>query len=158
MTLRSIVPLSMALTVLTIGSAVAHHSFAGEFDGSVALRMEGVVTRVEVANPHSHIYIDVRSKDGAVERWALEGPGAFVLKRRGWDRDLPWVGERLGVCGYAARHDAPSNKTSPPHGGARRLSAAVLTMRDGEKRLWENYRQGKCELDVETVFPTTARP
>jgi hypothetical protein len=152
MTLSTLLPLSIGLAVLMMGSATAHHSFAGEFDGSSALTLHGAVTRVELINPHSYIYLETRTAQGGVERWALEGPSLLAIKRRGWDRTLVKAGDELGVCGYAARRDAPSNRNPPLTGDARRLSAAVLIMPDGEKRLWENYGQGKCELDVRPVI------
>ena len=135
MNLRMMLRLSLGVMVLMMTAvATAHHSFAGRFDGSRALHLEGVVASVEVTNPHSYIYLDVRTADGEFQRWALEGPSVLHLRRRGWEQVVK-AGDTLGVCGYV------STDTS------RRLSAAVLMLASGEKRLWENYRQGKCGLD-----------
>ena len=145
--MRMMPPLSLGLTMLMMtGSATAHHSFAGVFDGSRALHLEGMVASVELTNPHSYIYLHVRTAEDGVERWALEGPSVLSLRRRGWEQ-LVKAGETLAVCGYAARHDVTTGGTQPVTGTSRRLSAAVLTLPSGEKRLWENYRQGKCVLD-----------
>lgn len=134
MNVRILPPLSLGVTLLLMtGSAIAHHSFAGKFDGSRALQLQGVVERVEIANPHSYIYLNVRT-DAGFEQWALEGPSVVQLQRKGWEQAVK-AGDVLGVCGYAATD------------GSRRLSAAVLTMPNGEPRLWSNYRQGKCGLD-----------
>jgi hypothetical protein len=137
-------------TGLSTGAAFAHHSFSGEFDGSIALNLQGVVASVEMANPHSYIYLDVRTADGAIERWALESPSARIIRRRGLQPNFLNVGDELGVCGYAARRDATFVRKEPVTGrAARRVSAAVLTLPSGQKLLWENYRQGKCGLDRE---------
>ena len=149
MKLRVLLPLSLGLTILTMtASPTAHHSFAGEFDASHALHLHGVVASVEMMNPHSYIYLEVRTAENGIERWALEGPSAFSIRRRGLDPQVVKSGDALGVCGYAARRDVTVDRTTPVTGtGARRLSAAVLTLPSGEMRLWENYRQGKCVLD-----------
>ena len=37
----------------------AHHAFAAEFDQSKPIKVQGSVTKWELTNPHSWIYIDV---------------------------------------------------------------------------------------------------
>ena len=135
--MRILLRLLLGVAMLIVsGSALAHHSFAGKFDGSRALHLQGVVARVELANPHTFIYLNVRTDAGDFEQWALEGPSAFQLPRRGWDhQQMVKAGDALGVCGYAAT------------GGSRILSAAVLTLPSGEQRTFSNYRQGKCGFD-----------
>jgi hypothetical protein len=155
MRVRLVPPLTLGVAILLMaGAAAAHHSFAGVFDGSRALHLHGVVASVELANPHSYIYLHVRTGEGAVERWALEGPSTLALRRRGLEQVVK-AGDTLGVCGYAARHDVPTSGTQPVTGASRKLSAAVLTLPGGETLLWENYRQGKCGLDhgPEQAFP-----
>jgi Family of unknown function (DUF6152) len=144
-----------AAIVLTIGMAIqfsggaifAHHSFAGEFDNSIAVTLQGVVASVEMINPHSFIYLDVKAH-GAVERWALEGPGPTQIVRRGLDLTFIKAGDELGACGYLARSDVVPTRREPVTArAARKLQAAVLTMPNREKLVWNNYRQGKCGLD-----------
>jgi len=136
------------LGLLTLsGSASAHHSFAGEFDNSIAVTVRGVVTRVELINPHSFIYLDVKSH-GQVQGWALEGPGPLQVRRRGLDPAFIKVGDELGACGYLTKRDVASTRTEPgTDGPARKLQAAVLIMPNGDKLVWNNYRQEKCGLD-----------
>ena len=43
------------------GAILAHHSFSGEFDNSIAVTLQGVVASVEMVNPHSFIYLDVKA-------------------------------------------------------------------------------------------------
>ena len=49
----------------------AHHSFAAAFDESKPINLVGVVTKVELVNPHSWIWLDVKSKDGKVVNWGI---------------------------------------------------------------------------------------
>ena len=147
MNLRDTVALALGTAMMLGGHAFAHHSFEGEFDNSVAVTITGVVSSVEMINPHSWIYLDVQT-EGAVERWALEGPGPFTIQRRAIDLALIKPGAELGACGYLARADVTTSKRQPGTGkAARKLQAAVLTTPAKGRFVWNNYRQGKCELD-----------
>ena len=48
--------------LLTGGRAVAHHSFAAEFDGEKKITLTGIVTKVEWTNPHVWVYLNVKDK------------------------------------------------------------------------------------------------
>ena len=50
--------------LLTGGKALAHHSFAAEFDGSKCRDFTGTLTKVEWANPHGFFYVDIKDPDG----------------------------------------------------------------------------------------------
>ena len=52
--------------------AVAHHSFAAQYDGNKPVTLKGVVTKVEWTNPHARFYIDVKEADGKLVNWNLE--------------------------------------------------------------------------------------
>jgi hypothetical protein len=147
MTRRTAIVLTTAWMLQFTPHAIAHHSFAGEFDNSTAVTLYGLVMSVEMINPHSFIYLDVRTQDG-VERWALEGPGPTLVRRRGLDPTLIKPGNELGACGYLAKKDVTPTRTEPgTDRPARKLQAAVLIMANGDKLLWNNYRQEKCGLD-----------
>ena len=148
MRLRAAIVLAIGMAIQFTGGAIfAHHSFSGEFDNSIAVRLKGVVASVEMVNPHSFIYLDVKAH-GAVERWALEGPGPTQIVRMGMDLKLIKAGDELGACGYLARSDVVPTRTEPVTArAARKLQAAVLTMPNHKKLVWNNYREGKCGLD-----------
>jgi hypothetical protein len=148
MKLRAAIVLVIGMAIQFSGGAIfAHHSFSSEFDNSIAVTLQGVVASVEMVNPHSFIYLDVRAH-GAVERWALEGPGSMQIARMDMDLNLIKVGDELGACGYLARRDVVPTRAEPVTArAARKLQAAVLTMPDRKKLVWNNYREGKCGLD-----------
>jgi hypothetical protein len=144
---RTVIAVTLSMMIQFQSGIIAHHSFAGEFDNSVAVTLQGVVMSVEMVNPHSFIYLDVMA-NGAVERWALEGPGPPQVVRRGLDLQFIKPGDQLGACGYLTRSDVSATKREPATArAARKLQAAVLTMPNGEKLVWNNYRQLKCGLD-----------
>ena len=68
-------------------------------------RSPGKVTKVEWANPHIFIYVDVAdgSKTGAVESWALELGSPNSLMRLGWKRDSLKVDDAITVDGTLAK-------------------------------------------------------
>ena len=99
---------SLALGVALIGLAAvlplaAHHSFAAEFDGTKAVRLQGTLTKMEWTNPHSYFYIDVKDDKGKVVSWGCEAASPGALSRRGFKRGDIKLGDTLIVDGYLAK-------------------------------------------------------
>ena len=82
--------------------AVAHHSFAAEFDANSPIELTGTVTKVEWANPHTFFYIDV-DEGGKIANWALELGSPNGLMRRGWTRNSMQIGDVVTVQGWRAK-------------------------------------------------------
>ena len=101
--------------------ALAHHSFAAEFDRSKAVTITGTVTKVEWANPHARFYIDAKDESGKVNNWDFELSSPNGLMRRGWTRNSLKLGDTVTVTGWAAKN--------APHVG----NASTVTLADGKK-------------------------
>jgi hypothetical protein len=81
----------------------AHHAFAAAFDEKKPINLQGTVTKVELVNPHSWIWIDVKGKDGAVVNWGIEGGPPSNLFRNGITRASLPVGTEIKLFGYQAK-------------------------------------------------------
>jgi hypothetical protein len=111
----------IAGSAFTTLPALAHHSFAAEFDMEQPIKLRGTVTEVEFMNPHSWIHIDVKKDDGTVESWAIEGGTPNTLFRMGINQNSLSVGTEIVVDGYRSRD------------GENRANGRDITLPDGRK-------------------------
>ena len=106
--LRALI-LGGAAILVAAGSAIAHHSFAAEFDRDKPFKMTGKVTRVEWMNPHTFFYIDVVDEETKkVTNWGMEMGSPNILMRNGWRRDTMKVGDVVIVEGSLAKDGTPT--------------------------------------------------
>ena len=89
-----------ALTALPVS---AHHSFAAAFDANALITVQGVITQVKLANPHSWIYLDVKDTNGNVVQWGFEAQTPTALIRSGVKPDVFKVGSTVTIRGCHAR-------------------------------------------------------
>jgi hypothetical protein len=91
----------------TVAPALAHHSFASEFDINQPVSIKGTLTKFDFVNPHGWIYVDVKGDDGKVVNWAVETGGPGALLRRGVRKDSFPIGVQVVVTGYRAKNGTP---------------------------------------------------
>lgn len=123
-TARSDTLTAVFLLCLAIASAVpawAHHAFAAEFDAKKPVHLVGVVTQMEMINPHSWIHLDVKNADGSTAAWMVEAGSPNVLLRRGFTKQSVLPGTAVVVDGYQAKD------------GTNRANARDITLPSGQK-------------------------
>jgi hypothetical protein len=112
---------SVALVIAFAAPAIAHHSFAAEFDAKQPVTLKGTVVRMEWINPHSWIHMDVKNPDGTVTRWMIEGGTPNTLVRRGFTKESLKEGTEITVEGFRAKN------------GALRANGRDLVLADGKR-------------------------
>jgi Family of unknown function (DUF6152) len=113
--------LVVLLVCLGLTPVRAHHAFAAEFDADKPVKLQGTVTKMEWINPHTWIHIDVKTPNGKVESWMIEGGPPNALSRRGFTRDSLPVGTEILVEGFQAKDRSL------------RANGRDLTLADGRK-------------------------
>ena len=101
--------------------ALAHHSFAAEYDAAKPVTLKGTVTKVEWMNPHARFYIDVKDDAGTVTNWEFELGSPNGLMRAGWTRNSLKQGDSVSVNGSLAKD------------GSHLANARTVTLADGRK-------------------------
>lgn len=84
--------------------ALAHHAFSAEFDAAKPIEVKGVVTKFELVNPHSWLYVDVKNADGTVTNWGFEFGAPYNLKEKGITKSTLTAGTEISVKGYQAKN------------------------------------------------------
>jgi uncharacterized protein (UPF0261 family) len=87
--------------------ASAHHSMA-MFDLGATTTVTGVVTRIELKNPHSLFYLSVTGEDGKQVEWMLEAQPLVTLLDSGWSQTTMKVGDKVTAAGSPARNGRPA--------------------------------------------------
>jgi len=116
----AVVVAGMGLVVAS-APAIAHHSFAAEYDASKPITLKGAVTKIEWTNPHARFYMDVKDDKGTVTNWNLELASPNVLTRQGWTRKSLEVGDQITVEGSLAKD------------GSKMANARVVTLANGKR-------------------------
>lgn len=99
----------------------AHHAFAAEFDTNKPVKLRGTVAKVDMVNPHSWIYVDVKNADGTTTQWMVEGGSPNALVRHGFTKNSLPKGTEIIFEGFQAKD------------GSNRANGRDIMLPDGKK-------------------------
>jgi hypothetical protein len=93
-----------AVAVLSVAlPALAHHSLTAEFDPTSNFSVTGTLSKVEWANPHIFVYVDVKQQDGKTETYAFECGPPVAFSRAGVKRSDFKIGDTVTIQAMAAK-------------------------------------------------------
>jgi len=92
--------------MVAVTPAAAHHEISAKFDAAKPTTLSGQVTRVDWANPHVHVLMNVTA-GGRTVNWAVELESRMDLERSGWNMNSLKPGESVTVQGIRARDGSP---------------------------------------------------
>ena len=111
----------IAMGVLSIAPAAAHHSFA-PYESTLQMKLSGVVTDFKWVNPHVYIEMDAADpKTGEKKHWLVECASTSILNRAGWKFNLIKPGDQITVI------------VSPLRTGEPGALLKQITLADGKK-------------------------
>ena len=81
---------------------IAHHSSGPFYDATKKVEIRGMVTKLNIRNPHSFLYVDVDEKGKKVE-WQVEMGTGAQLARNNLTVDTLKPGTEIRVAGQPSR-------------------------------------------------------
>src|SRR5262245_53233848 len=103
-TVKTFIGLMIAAGLILVAVPVrAHHAFSAAFDENKPINLQGTVTKVELVNPHSWIWLDVKNKEGSVNTGGLEGGPPSNLCRNGLTKASLPIGTQIKLFGYQSK-------------------------------------------------------
>jgi len=100
--LRTAVKILLVFCISLVTPAYAHHGASTKFDTQRSVAVTGLISRIDWAFPHAHLFIMVTSNN-VTQPWYIELESPQLLELNGWTETTAAVGDVIEVSGFPAR-------------------------------------------------------
>ena len=107
-----VLALVLSLAASVAAPLLAQRASPAVYDAARTVRLEGAVTKVEWATPHTFVFVNAKDAAGAVVNWAVRVGSPDDLERSGWTPGMLRAGDVVVVEG------SPGNRREPAGCGA----------------------------------------
>jgi hypothetical protein len=90
--------------IVSVGQALAHHSFAATYFEDKTQKVEGNLVQFLYRNPHSFVHVEGPDDKGVMQRWAIEWGAGGQLGRQGVTRETLKPGDHVIIVGNPGRN------------------------------------------------------
>jgi len=98
----------LALALVTVRSAAAHHSYA-MFDASRKIVLHGTVRELQWTNPHCFLQVLVPTAGATVE-WSVQMDSPQAVYREGWRPGTLKAGDRISLVIHPTKDGSHSGR------------------------------------------------
>jgi hypothetical protein len=98
----------LAVLLAAVATPVSAHHGTGTFELTKSVTYTGTLTRIEMVNPHSWLYFEVREADGKVSKHRCEMRSVHTLRRSGWSKEMFPAGAKVTIEAAPDRNDPAS--------------------------------------------------
>lgn len=90
-------------TIITIPMAMAHHTWAVDYETGEIVEIEGVVSSITWVNPHVRFEVVVDAGTSSEQKWNVAGTSVSNLARMDVNKNILSVGDQVSMAGFPAK-------------------------------------------------------
>jgi hypothetical protein len=108
--MKTKIAMSFALLVVALaaaGAVFAHHGSVAYDNSKLVEVKQGLVTKVQWANPHILVMFDAKSDKGNVVHWIVEGDSVHAVNASGWTQNSVKAGDMITAYLYQVKNGNP---------------------------------------------------
>ena len=113
--------LAVMFAAYGVEGLMAHHSLTATYDTGTLVPLSGVITKVELINPHVKVDLAAKGSGGTVTTWTIEFAPPHALQRRNVELQLLKPGQQVTIESWLRKD------------GKREATGRTLVTADGKR-------------------------